>query len=959
MSDTSNNAKKSVYIIDGHAQIFRAYHAIRSLSSPVTKEPTNATFGFVGMLLKLFAQRNPDYVIATFDISGDTEGFRSTIYPEYKTNRSPTPDDLPPQTERIKEICTMWGIPVLGVEGVEADDVIATLCTHLKDQTDLEIFIVSRDKDLEQLISDQVRMYDVHKDILMTPELLEEKKGIKPEQVGDMLTLMGDNVDNIPGVKGVGPKTAAKLIKQYGSLDALVENVEELSGKLKENLIAGIEMFDITRQLVALKTDVPFDFELNQAHVEPPPVDDLRSMFKQLGFTRHIRDLENLANPDSQTETTTTTTDTAKPAQRKPTKPDPVEEGGLFGAMFEDADPAEVKTSVNPDLYSAITTQKQLDTLVKQLKKIQKAAQPLAVDTETSQLNPMQARLCGICLSWETEQGVYIPTHSADDTQHLDQTTVINALKPFLEDDKILKVGQNLKYDMLILRRAGINLHGPFFDTMVASYLLDSTRSSHKLDYLALSYLDYEMLPISALIGTGKKQRSMASLTYDQITTYAAEDADITLRLYELFNPMLKQADMTELSQTLEMPLVEVLGELEFNGILVDGDELDKQKRALEKRIGDLHDEILKAADEDFNPDSSRQLADVLFNKLKCKVIKRGKTGPSTDVEVLTRISEEQEAPGSIVAALVLEYRQLTKLRNTYMDSLKDAIDPDTHRIHASFNQTVTATGRLSSSDPNLQNIPIRTDLGRQIRKAFIAPEKHFLLSADYSQIELRMLAHLAEDEALIKAFNDGLDIHQAVASEVFDTPLDQVTPDQRASAKMVNFGIVYGITPWGLARRLPSDAEGSSVDVAKQIIADYKAKYPKIDAFLDACIAKAETDGHVETIAKRRRLVPEVNSNQANTVAFGHRIAINTVVQGSAADLIKMAMVRLHQRIQSESLPMKMLLQIHDELVFEIPQNKLKPMTSLIIKEMESAMDLRVPLKVEVSAGKDWFEAK
>ena len=956
----ASNTRKSLFIIDGHAQIFRAYHAIRGgMTSPVTQEPTNATFGFVGMLIKLLREYNPDYLVVTFDVSGDRKTFRSDLYPEYKANRKPAPEDLHPQVLRVRSLCETWGIPVIGVVGVEADDVIATLVERHAEADDLEIKIVSKDKDLQQLITPHVAMIDVHKDEIIDLAGLKETKGITPEQVIDMLALMGDNVDNVPGVPGVGPKTAAKLINQYGSLDELLAHTDDLRGKLKENLVAHADKIPLSKELVTLKRDVEFDFNLEDAKVAPPPVAALHPIMIELGFNRHERDLAKLAPAPAPGGEDAPKPEAEEPARPKKPAPRVDHSDGLFAshAAADDLElpprPADIAD------YTCIKSKKDLKALVAELKKLKG---PLSVDTETDRLDPMQAQLVGICLAWKPDHAVYVPVRSSQPEDHLDPDTVIDALRPILEDESIPKVAQNLKYDLLILRNAGINLAigSTSFDTMVASYLIDATRSSHKLDHLALAFLDREMIPITDLIGPrGKNQKSMIDHTADAVTKYSAEDADVTLQLRNHFAPQLESNELTELFETLEMPLVEVLAELEYNGVLVDPDELDRQNKAIDARINELADAIIDKAGADFNPDSPKQLADILFNQLGCKVVKKLKTGPSTDSEVLTKIAEEQDGPGAEVASLILEYRQLTKLRGTYLESLKTAINPETKRIHASFNQTVTVTGRLSSSDPNLQNIPIRTELGRQIRKAFVAPPGSVLLGADYSQIELRLLAHLSQDAGLIEAFNSDADIHRIVAAQVFEIDPEDVTSEQRGVAKMVNFGIVYGITPFGLARRLPPGTYGSDNKEAAAIIDDYKQRYPGITQFLDACVEKATTDGYVETIAGRRRSIPNIESRNPNLRGFAERTAINTVVQGSAADLIKIAMVDLHQRIRDEKLPMKMLLQIHDELVFEVPEDQAEPQSVFIRDRMQAAMELAVPLKVEVSWGTSWFETK
>ncbi len=955
-----NSDQKTLYIIDGHAQIFRAYHAISSLSSPVTKEPTNATFGFVGMLLKLWREQRPDYVVMALDVSGEKETFRSELYPDYKANREAPPEDLHPQVQRIVEICRVMGIPVLGTAGFEADDVIATLCEEFADREDLRLRLVSRDKDLQQLLGERVEMFDIHKDETIDLARLKEKTGITPEQVVDMLALMGDTVDNIPGLPGVGPKTAAKWIDKYGSIEGLYDNLDAVTPKQREKLDGDEvrERLKRNRELVELRRDVPVEFELDDAKVRPLPVDRLRTIFKQLGFGRHLADLEELGGESAPGESAP---GEAAQADAGPAAVSDDVADGLF-AHFDEMPAAPTAAASGGGDYAAVTSAEAVAELVNDIREAVDGGAGPSGDTETTSSDAMQAELCGVSLAWKTGHGVYVPVLAPDGEEQLDAAAVLDALRPLLEAPDVPKVGQNLKYDLNVLRRAGVELRGIAFDTMVASYVLDATRNSHKLDNLALAHLQYEMVPLTDLIGTGKDQITFNRVPLDRAAPYAAEDADIVLRLRQMFQPQLKAMGLTDLLEQLEMPLVEVLAELEYNGICIDPDELDRQAEAMEQRVVELRRRIVETAGVDFSPDSPRQLAEVLFGELGCKVIRRGKTGPSTDSEVLQRVADEQNQPGADVARLVLEYRELTKLVGTYLSRLKDYIHPETGRIHASFNQTGTATGRLSSNEPNLQNIPIRTDLGRQIRKAFVAPEDHVLLAADYSQIELRLLAHLSGDEGLIDAFQADEDIHTAVAAEVFGVAPDEVTGEQRGSAKMVNFGIVYGITPWGLARRLgPGVAPPGEdpVDYAKRIIDNYKRRYPKIDAFLDRCVEQARTRGYVETICKRRRLIPEINSQRGNVMQLGRRMAINTAVQGSAADLIKTAMVQLHRRIRAEDRPMKMLLQIHDELVVETPQSQADEEAAVLVETMTGAMDLSVPLKVELARGRNWYDAK
>ncbi len=939
---TGQSQPKTLYLIDGHAQFFRAYHAIRSgMTSPVTQEPTNLTFGFVGILLKLLRDYKPDYLAVVIDVSGDRESFRSELYPEYKANRDPAPDDFHPQVQRCLEILDLMNVPVLGMEGVEADDVIATLVKQLpREHKDLNIRIISRDKDLSQLITDRVELFDIHKDELVTPDVVFKTEGVKPENVRDILALMGDPTDNVPGVPGIGPKTAAQLILRYGSLDELLLHLDEIKGKRRENLEASREILALSTALVSLKDDLDIALELSTAQNDPAKiaVDRLGALFRELGFNRHQTDLQRLVASSGGALAK------AEPAVGFDEQ--------LFGA------PSAAAPSTPSGQYESITTTQQLDSLLKRAEK----AGVFAIDTETDSLSTRSANLCGVSISIEPGTGVYIPTRSPEPHKHLDTETVVKHLRPLLEDASVKKIGHNLKFDMNILRRHGIRLAGASFDTMIASYVIDASRSSHKMDVLALALLDYVCTPITDLIGSGKKQRTFDTVPLEQAVPYAAEDADITLRLHNVLAPKLEAMNLQALFDDLEMPLVEVLAELEWNGIRIDPDELDRQREHLVERIDELRQQISDAAPHPFNPDSPKQVAVALFNKagsdppgLGLKVIKRGKTGPSTDQEVLEKLSADPDVE-SDVPQLIVAYRQLTKLVNTYLVALKEAISPETGRVHASFNQTVAATGRLSSSNPNLQNIPIRTEVGREIRRAFVAAPGNVLVSADYSQIELRLLAHLSEDETLIAAFERGEDIHTTVAADVFGVNPKDVTARQRDSAKMINFGIVYGITPFGLSRRLGGEV---SIEEAAEIINGYKSRFAGIDAFLQQCVDMARTHGYVETMRKRRRAIPQIDASNPQQRALGERMAINSVVQGSAADLIKLAMIDLYRRLPEAFPKVRMLLQIHDELVFEAPAEQDAKVQALVRLRMESAMELRVPLVVQTASSTNWIDAK
>lgn len=937
---------QTLYLIDGHAQIFRAYYAIRGgMSSPATGEPTQAVFAFTGMLLKLFDQFHPHYVVMTIDTPGPT--FRDEIYPEYKATREEPPADLAPQIERIFQVTRLFGIPLLGKPGFEADDVIATLADRIlrdPDHTEVDVRVVSKDKDLEQLLGDRVTMFDIHTDKLITAQTLIDEKGITPDQVIDLLTLTGDKVDNIPGVEGVGPKTAAKLLQEYHSVDGVLEHIDQIKGKRREKIEKAREFLPLAKKLVSLDRRVEIDFDLEHAAVGAIDASGLFSLFDELGFRRHKTDLEKLLG-----------------GKRRSTDELPGQ-GTLFDSGFEPTgvvdDPESSVaglTTASDYEYTAVTALPELKKLAGTLRK----QRVVSIDTETIGLGH-RAPLCGLCFAWEHGKGVYVPVRSPEQDKHLSLEEVLSVLKPVLEDAGVLKCGHNIKYDLLVLRHAGVHVAGVVGDTMISSHLIGT--AGHGMDYLAESLLGHKAIPISRLIGPrerGKTQKTMDQVPLKDLTPYAAEDADITLRLYDLMTSTLTEMGLQRLAG-VEMPLVEVLAEMEYHGIRVDRHILGEQKQALGDRIVELRERIHELAGCEFNLDSPKQLGEVLFTRLSLPVVKRTKTGPSTDIEVLETLCEHPELTEeqTAIPRLVVEYRQLTKLVSTYLDSLGKSVDPDIGRVHATFHQTGAATGRLSSSNPNLQNIPIRTEIGRQVRRAFVAdpgPPASVLVCADYSQIELRVLAHLSEDPALIEAFELDQDIHAAVAAEVFGVPIDAVTREQRDRAKTINFGIIYGISAFGLARRV----DDLDVAGARELIAGYKQRFAGIDAFLDRCIQQAAERGYVTTVLGRRRQIPEINSTNANTRGLGERLAINSVVQGSAADLIKLAMVNLHQRITKDRVPAKLLLQIHDELVLECPADLSVEVSRITREEMGQAMQLRVPLKVEVGVGHDWLSAK
>ncbi|MHC4993083.1 MAG: DNA polymerase I [Planctomycetota bacterium] len=898
--------RKTLYLIDGHAQFFRAYHALPvGMASPVTKEPTNLTFGFVGMLLKLLREYKPDYLAVVIDVAGDRESFRSQLYPEYKANRTETPEDFHPQVERCLEVLEQMKVPVIGQEAVEADDVIATLVRRYRQEhPELDIRVVSKDKDLAQVLGDHVQLFDVHTDVAVTAAQLFKTEGVEPEHVVQILALMGDNIDNIPGVPGIGPKTAAKLVLEYGSIENLLAHIDQIKGKRRENLEACRDQLPLNVELVKLRDDLDVDLDLDRAEVDVGqlPREQLLATFRELGFTRHTEELQRLLADEPNGG------GAAEPAA-------PAD--SLFGDLT-------APVSAAPGASHVFTTIAELETLGDRCRE----AGTFAIRIEGDADAAMRANLCGVAVAIEPGEAWYVPVRSPDGG-HLGTEAALATLGPLLEDESISKVGHNLKDDITRLRRHRVRLRGCAFDIMVASYVVDATRASHGLDVLALALLGHACTPRTELLGKGRDRRAFDAVPLERAAASAAELVDLTLRLRDAFAPQLESLGLRSLFDDVEMPLVDVLSDLEFNGIRVDPEELEQQRVRLAERIDELAGEIQGEAPHPFNPDSPKQLAAALFNRpdhdppgLGLPVQKRGKTGPSTDQEVLERLCAHPEVT-SRLPELIVEYRQLTKLVSTYLVALVDAINPDTGRVHASFNQTV-------------------------------APE-HVLLTADYSQIELRLLAHLSQDPALIDAFRQGHDIHTSVAAEVYGIAPDEVTSAQRTTAKMVNFGIVYGITPFGLARRLGPEV---SVEQAGQIIADYKARFEKIEQFLSSCVQAAIEHGSVETILGRRRAIPQIHARSPQQRSYGERMAINTVVQGSAADLIKLAMIHLHRELPERFPAARMVLQIHDELVFEVPAGEVEELRDFVVERMRQAMQLSVDLVVDTAWSESWIDA-
>ncbi|MEN6492678.1 MAG: DNA polymerase I [Thermoguttaceae bacterium] len=895
---------RKVYVIDSHSLIHQVFHALPEMTSP-QGEPVGAVFGFARDLFYLLEQKRPDYLFCAFDLPGKT--FRHQLYEQYKGHRPEMDVDLAPQFGNIRKVVEAMGIPALGLESFEADDVLATVA-RLTGERGGQCFLVTADKDCRQLITDQVLVYNIRKDQVIDREALKADWGIAPEQVIDFQALVGDSVDNVPGVPLIGPKGAQQLLQHFGTLDALYQRIDELpNGKKKQNLIAAHDQALLSRNLVRLDCQVPVPVDWEAGRVGRIDRPRLRELFQRFGFRSLVEKVDALAS------------------------------------QFGEAAPAGKQLELR---YRLVDTPEALAALVEELGQ-QKS---LSVDLETTNIWPRWAEIVGIALAWNDTEGCYLPVRGPAGEKHLDLAATLDALRPILENPAIEKVGQNLKYDMIVLRSNGILLAGVGFDTMVASYLLDAGERTHNLDDLAKHYLGHTTIKISELIGTGKNQKRMDEVPIRLVTDYAGEDAVLPLHLRPILAPRLAEAKLEKLFTDVEMPLIDVLVELEYNGIKVDVQRLAELSRRFGERIAAVEREIHELAGRELNIASPKQLQQVLFQDLKLPVIKKTKTGPSTDAEVLEELAAVHPLPAKIV-----EYRQYTKLKSTYVDALPQMVNPKTGRVHASFHQAVTATGRLSSSDPNLQNIPVRTEEGREIRSAFVPGEPGWqLVAADYSQIELRVLAHYSGDEQLREAFARDEDIHARVASQIYGVPLAGVTPDMRRQAKTVNFGVIYGQSPFGLAKELRIEKQA-----AAQFIEAYFAGYPGIEKFLNRVLADCQQSGYVSTVLGRRRAIRGVRAEAGRQRNLAERTAINTVIQGSAADLIKLAMLAIHRRLKTERLAARMLLQIHDELIFEAPAEEVDTLAALVAQEMAAAHPLDVPLKVDVKTGPNWADAK
>lgn len=887
--------RPTLYLIDGSSYIYRAYFAIRHLSSP-SGFPTNALYGFTQMLLKVMKDRRPDHIAVVFDAGRAT--FRHDLYPEYKANRVAMPDDLVPQIEPIKEMVRAFNIPVIELRGYEADDIIATIARECGSK-DMQTVVVTGDKDLMQIVNDRVVLLDTMKDKVSGVKEVEERFGVGPDRVIDILGLAGDTSDNIPGVPGIGEKTAIKLIQEFGTMDELLSRASEVKGKCGERLKEFADQARLSRQLATIDSHVPVSCMYDEFAVTRPDNRRLGQLFKEYGFTTLMKELTSEA-------------------------------------------------TLSAEQYRTVLDEASFEVLLTELGRVPE----FAIDLETTSLNPFEADIVGVSISFREHEAWYIPVGHAypGAPAQLPLPRVLQGLGPLLCDHSKGKIGQNLKYDHQVLCRAGVEMKGLRFDTMLASYVLNPVRSSHGLDSLSVEFLDHRMISYEEVAGKGKDQICFSHVSLDKAAAYACEDADATWLLYRMFAPRLAESGMEQLYFQVEMPLAIILADMECIGVKLDLALLEQLSKGFGEQLAALERQIFAVSCEEFNICSPKQLGEVLFDKMKLPSAKKtkGKTGWSTDMDVLTKLAEDHE-----IARLVLEYRSLSKLKSTYTDALVKQVNPKTGRIHTSYNQAVTNTGRLSSSEPNLQNIPIRTEEGRKIRRAFIAEPGRLLLSADYSQVELRVLAHLSEDRVFCEAFERDEDIHTRTASEVFGLFPEMVTAEMRRQAKAINFGIIYGQGAFGLAREI-----GVTPKVAREFIDNYFARHTGARTFLDGCIREAEQKGYVTTLLGRRLPIPDIKSSNGNIRSFAQRNAVNYPIQGSAADIIKQAMVRVRTRMVRDNVESRLIMQVHDELVFEVPEHERLHMEQLVRFEMEHAVQLRVPLKVDVSYGSNWSEA-
>ena len=947
--------QKRLFLVDAYALIFRGYYAF--IKNPRINSKgldTSAIMGFMNSLLDVIKRERPDHLAVCFDKGGSTD--RVEMFSEYKANRDETPEAIKIAVPYICEILKAMHIPIMVKEGYEADDVIGTLAKKAE-KVGYQTFMVTPDKDFAQLVSENIFMYRPKSfgggyEVWGIPEVQQKFEVERPEQVIDFLGMMGDSSDNIPGLPGVGEKTAKKFIQAYGSMENLLANTHELKGKMKEKVEASKELGMLSKELARIMLDVPVEFDEKDFEMSEPDVEAVTQIFQELEFRRLIDNF--LKTFGTETETTSKTTEASNADNPKKTSPKEQASAGAGQFSLFGGDPSVSKTETTSEytrntaettshFYQSVApgmaTQLFINNLMSQ--------KSVCFDTETTSLNPLEAELVGIAFSWDIGKGYYIPfPEKKDEAQEL-----IEQLRPFFEDENIEKIGQNLKYDIKVLKKYQVTIKGKLFDTMLAHYLINPDMR-HSMDVLAETYLNYTPISITELIGKkGKNQLSMRDVPLEKQTEYAVEDADITLQLKEHFEKELGEANTQKLFDEIEIPLLRVLADMELEGINLDIAYLNTLSKQLDSDIKTLEANIYKEAGEAFNIASPKQLGDILFDKLKLvDKPKKTKTGQyATSEDILSYLAKDHD-----IIKHILEYRGLAKLKSTYVDALPLQVAPSTGRVHTDYMQTVAATGRLSSNNPNLQNIPIRTERGRQVRKAFIPRnEDYTLLAADYSQIELRIIAALSDEETMIEAFKNGEDIHASTASKVFNVPLNEVTREQRSNAKTVNFGIIYGVSAFGL-----SNQTNLSRSEAKELIDTYYETYPKLKSYIGKQVDFARDHGYVQTVLGRRRYLKDINSRNAVVRGAAERNAVNAPIQGSAADIIKVAMINIHKKLEAGHYKTKMLLQVHDELVFDVYKPELEHIKPLIKTEMESAFKLKVPLDVDLDVGDNWLEA-
>jgi DNA polymerase-1 len=902
----TKTTKKPLILVDGSSYLYRAFHAMPSLTNS-EGQPTGAIYGVINMLRRLLREYDPEHIAVVFDAKGKT--FRDEIYKEYKAHRPPMPDELRSQIQPIHDITRAMGLPILVVEGVEADDVIGTLAVEATKQG-MPTLISTGDKDMAQLVNDSVTLINTMTDAVSDPATVEEKFGVRPDQIIDYLALIGDKVDNVPGVPKVGPKTAVKWLAEHGDLETIIANADQIKGKVGEYLRDSLEQLPLSKQLVTIKCDVKMDTDPNSLQRSQADNEALRELFSQFEFKTWLAEsIESVENSNGKT--------------------------AAKGVRAE---------------YETVLTEKDFNAWLKKLKK----AKLFAFDTETTSLDYMQAEIVGVSFAVESGKAAYVPVaHDYEGApKQLERDWVLGQLRPLLEDPKQAKLGQNLKYDMNVLANYGIRLQGIAHDTMLESYVLDSTATRHDMDSLALKYLSHKAISYEEVAGKGKAQVTFNKVVLETAAAYAAEDADITLRLHETLWPKLENdVALKTVYRDMEIPLLTVLADIERNGVLVDASLLTRQSELLAKRLLEIESDAFKEAGEEFNLSSPKQIQTILFEKQGLPVIKKTPKGqPSTAESVLQELAEDYDYA---LPKLILEHRGLSKLKSTYTDKLPLMINAQSGRVHTSYHQAVAATGRLSSSDPNLQNIPVRSEEGRRIRKAFIAPGGYKIVAADYSQIELRIMAHLSGDKGLLTAFAEGEDVHRATAAEVFGVEREAVTSNQRRSAKAINFGLIYGMSAFGLARQLDI-----SRGEAQNYIDLYFDRYPDVKTFMEKTRERAREKGYVETVFGRRLYVPDIKASNMQRRQYAERTAINAPMQGTAADIIKRAMIACADWIGRDNEQVRMIMQVHDELVFEIADAVVEKSVEQISACMTGAAELEVPLEVSVGVGKNWDEA-